>query len=75
MATARHHGRGEVVLRRQKFGGGYEAASNGSGVFDLVDRPLRKMAAGDAALLRIFRGTLIGSAVAAIGAVTVSAIW
>ena len=75
MATLRHHGRGEVVLRRQKFGGDYESAPSGGGFFELVDRPLRRIAAGDAALLTIFRGTLIGSVAAAVGAVTVSAIW
>jgi len=75
MATARHHGCGERVLRRQKFGGDCVHAPNGGGVFELFDRPLRRLSAGDAALLMILRGTLIGSIAAAVATVTVSAIW
>lgn len=70
MATARRGRSEEVVLRRRRCDDG----GNGSGAFDLIDRPLRLAAGDDAALLRIFRVALAGSVLAAVGAVTFSAI-
>lgn len=71
MATARHSGQ-EFVIRRQRIGSDHR---RDSGVFDLIDRPLRYAAGEDAALLRIFRGTLVGVIAAAICAVACAAIW
>ena len=46
-----------------------------SGVFDLIDRPLRRAAGDDLVLLRIFRGTLVGAIAAAVVTVACAAIW
>ena len=70
MATARHGGRGEFVLRRQHS----ESAGRG-GPFELIDRPLRLAAGDDAVLLRILRGALCGGFAAAIGAITYGAVF
>jgi hypothetical protein len=71
MTTARHNGQGEFVVRRHKCGD----TGRDSGVFDLIDRPLRRAAGDDLVLLRIFRGTLVGTIAAAIVAVACAAIW
>ena len=69
MTTARRGRSDEVVLRRRPCDDG-----NGSGAFDLIDKPLRLAAGDDAALLRILRVALAGSVLAAVGAVTFSAV-
>lgn len=72
MAATRHRRHEEFVIRRQRLGGD---TGRDSGVFDLIDRPLRRAAGDDEVLLRIFRGTLVGSVTAAIVAVACAAVW
>jgi hypothetical protein len=40
----------------------------------MIDRPLRRAAGDDLALLRIYRGTVIGAVAAAVGAVVAGAV-
>ena len=72
MATARHRGPQEFIVRRQRFA---DDTKRDSGVFNLIDRPLRRAAGDDEVLLRIFRGALVGSVAAAIVSVACAAIW
>lgn len=43
-------------------------------MIDAIDRPLRYAAGDDLALLRIFRGALLGTVAAALAAVVIGAI-
>ena len=75
MSTLRHHhGRGiaaPVSGHRSRID---EHPQGSSGVFDVIDRPLRRAAGEDAVLLRILRGAAVAFAAAAIGAIAIGAL-
>ena len=74
MSTLRHHhGRGIAAPpsgHRSRTG----SDTQGSVFFDVIDRPLRKAAGEDAALLRILRGAVISFIAAAVVAVAIGAV-
>ena len=75
-ALRHHHGRRiavspPIVHRQTDHGEGAHALGR---LIDAIDRPLRYAAGDDLALLRIFRGTVIGTVAAALTAVVIGAI-